>query len=127
MKIKNIGFPGFFEAQTNRPKSIDFGQPISGFKKALCWAHLYRDFVKMSERSGEAGRLGQQLKKLTERLFRLWGQYGEGKLAPNVWESAVNGIRFRMHGLLERGALVKTREHERSERSLTKNTCKSLF
>jgi transposase len=32
-----------------------------------------------------------------------------------------------MRGLLERGAGVNTREHERSERSLTKNTCKEML
>jgi transposase len=96
-------------------------------QRQVCWAHLYRDFVKMSERSGEAGRLGLKLKKLAERLFRLHSEYGDGKLERNVWESAVNGIKFRMRGLLEGGASVKTREHERSERSLTKNTCKEML
>lgn len=83
--------------------------------------------MKLSERSGEAGRLGRQLKQLTEKMFRGWGKYHDGKLAQNVWESEVNGVRLRMRGLLERGAGIKTREHERSERSLTKNLCQEML
>jgi hypothetical protein len=109
---------------TDRYKGYRF---IDLEQRQVCWAHLYRDFVKMSERSGEAGNLGRQLKKLAEKLFRLHGQYRDGKLAQNIWESAVKGIRLRMRGLLERGAGAKTREHERSERSLTKNTCKEML
>lgn len=109
---------------TDRYKGYRF---IDVEQRQVCWAHLYRDFVKMSERSGEAGRLGLQLKKLTEKLFRLRSEYGDKKLEQSVWESAVKGIRFRMRGLLERGAGVKTREHERSERRLTKNTCKEML
>lgn len=109
---------------TDRYKGYRF---IDLEQRQVCWAHLYRDYVKMSERSGEAGTLGRQLKKLAEKLFRLWGQYREGKLGQNVWESEAFGIRWRMRGLLERGAGVSTREHERSERTLTKNTCKEML
>jgi hypothetical protein len=68
---------------TDRYKGYNF---IDVEQRQLCWAHLYRDFVRMSERSGEAGKLGRQLKKLAEKLFRLRGQYEEGKLKENVWE-----------------------------------------
>ena len=109
---------------TDRYKGYSF---IDVERRQLCWAHLYRDFVRMSERSGEAGRLGRQLKKLAEKLFRLRSQYQEGKLEENVWESESFGIRWRMQGLLERGAGVRVREQERSERTLTKNTCKEML
>ena len=29
--------------------------------RQFCWAHLIRDFIKISERSGQAGRIGDQL------------------------------------------------------------------
>jgi hypothetical protein len=109
---------------TDRYKGYNF---IDLEQRQVCWAHIYRDYVRMSERSGEAGKLGQQLKKLAEKLFRLRGKYKEGRLEENVWETESFGIRWRMRGLLERGAGIRTREHERSERTLTKNTCKELI
>jgi transposase len=109
---------------TDRYKGYQF---IDVEQRQLCWAHLYRDFVRMSERSREAGQLGRRLKKLAEKLFRLLGQYQEGKLEQTELESETKAIRFRMRGLLERGAGVSTREHERSERTLTKNTCKEML
>jgi len=39
-------------------------------RSLLPLALLYRDYVRMSERSGEAGRLRRKLKKLAEKLFR---------------------------------------------------------
>lgn len=109
---------------TDRYKGYSF---IDLEQRQVCWAHLYRDFVRMSERSGEAGKLGRQLKKLAEKLFRVRGLYQEGKLEQNVWESETFGMRWRVRGLLERGAGVRTREHERSERTRTKNSCKELL
>lgn len=46
---------------TDRYKGYNF---IDVEQRQVCWAHLYGDFVRMSERSGEAGKLGRRLKKL---------------------------------------------------------------
>jgi transposase len=35
----------------------------------VCWAHLKRDFQKISEREGEAGLIGQNLLKAYEKIF----------------------------------------------------------
>lgn len=39
-------------------------------RRQLCWAHLLQDFTKMAERSGSAGRIGEELIELTNRMFR---------------------------------------------------------
>jgi transposase len=95
--------------------------------RQLCWAHLVREFTRMSERAGPPGTLGRQLKRLTEKLFRLWGRYRDGRLAREVWESETCGVRWRMRTLLERGAGVVTRKDERSARTRTKTTCQELL
>jgi len=109
---------------TDRYKGYNF---IDVEQRQVCWADLYRDFVRMSERSGEAGKLGRQLKKLAEKMFRLRNQYRDGEIEQNIWESEMFGIRRRMRGLLERGAGASTRENERIERTLTKKTCKEVI
>jgi transposase len=40
--------------------------------RQLCWAHLKRDFQKISERPGIPGTIGKKLLKAYERLFKFW-------------------------------------------------------
>lgn len=41
-------------------------------RRQLCWAHLRREFIKISERPGVAKDLGNALVKQQEKLFELW-------------------------------------------------------
>lgn len=41
-------------------------------RRQLCWAHLRREFVKISERPGVSKELGTALVKQQEKLFELW-------------------------------------------------------
>jgi len=34
---------------------------IDDSQRQFCWAHLLRDFIKISERSGQSGQVGEQL------------------------------------------------------------------
>jgi hypothetical protein len=52
---------------TDRYEGYEF---IDVEQRQVCRAHLYRDFVRTSERSGEEGSQGRRLKKLAERLFK---------------------------------------------------------
>ena len=81
----------------------------------------------MSQRQGEAGRIGRELVRVSERLFRLWGKYREGRLDEAIWEAETAALRFRVRGLLERGANLATRCEEQSERTRTKNTCAEIL
>jgi transposase len=38
----------------------------------ICWAHLKRDFQKISERLGKAGQIGRKLLRTYEQLFCFW-------------------------------------------------------
>lgn len=40
--------------------------------RQVCWAHLKRDFTKISERKGPIGRIGTQLLKYHNKIFHLW-------------------------------------------------------
>jgi hypothetical protein len=54
---------------TDRLASYDW---IAPERRQLCWAHLKRDFVAMSERAGEAGQLGLALVAVEQQVFALW-------------------------------------------------------
>jgi transposase len=109
---------------TDRYSSYSY---IEQDRRQVCWSHLYRDFVRMGERGGEAGRIGRKLERLAEKLFELWQRRREGRLRPEVWESETAALRFRMRGLLERGAGLGVRADEKSERTRTKNTCAEML
>jgi transposase len=38
----------------------------------ICWAHLKRDFQKIAERTGQAGRIGRKLLSTYQQLFGFW-------------------------------------------------------
>lgn len=40
--------------------------------RQLCWAHLRREFIKISERPGVSTEIGTALVKQQEKLFELW-------------------------------------------------------
>jgi hypothetical protein len=49
-------------------------------QRQLCWAHLRRDFIKISERPGVSQQLGEALLKQQEKLFELWHRVRDGTL-----------------------------------------------
>lgn len=54
---------------TDRYSAYDF---LPDVQRQVCWAHLKRDFQKISERPGVPGQIGAQLLKAYERLFTFW-------------------------------------------------------
>lgn len=47
-------------------------------RRQLCWAHLRREFIKISERPGISAQLGTALVKKQEKLFELWHRVRDG-------------------------------------------------
>jgi hypothetical protein len=64
-------------------------------KRQVCWAHLLRDFTRISEGSGLAGRIGRRLLGLGYVLFR-WRERGRND---------VESLQRRLRAALERGSV----------------------
>jgi transposase len=47
-------------------------QWVPNVKRQICWAHLERDFRKISERIGSSGIIGADLLVQTNNLFHFW-------------------------------------------------------
>ncbi len=47
--------------------------------RQLCWAHLCRDFVAMSERGGESQIIGERFLALATTLFQEWHSFRRGE------------------------------------------------
>jgi len=89
-------------------------------RRQLCWAHLIRDFTKISERSGKAGQLGDHLLHLTEKkMFRYWHSVKDGTLSRALFVKRMQSIRADVERTLAEGRVCGE--------SKTQNTCKKLL
>ncbi len=50
-------------------------------RRAICWAHLKRDFQGLVDRGGEAEPVGRRGLAEIERLFALWHRFRSGEFA----------------------------------------------
>lgn len=87
--------------------------------RQFCWAHLTRDIQKISERSGKAGKIGDELLDYTRRMFRLWHRFKAGDMNRKTFQAAMAPLRSQIGRLLEEGA--------RCGHSKTENTCKNIL
>lgn len=69
---------------------------IDASRRQLCWAHLIRDFTRIAQRQGHAGRIGSRLLGLAYVLFR-WRERGKTG-------QAFAPIQRRMQAALSHGA-----------------------
>ncbi len=74
--------------------------------RQLCWAHLQRDFTKISERAGPAGAVGRALLEQTHQLFHYWHRYRDGTLEWAGVQQAMAPIQAEVGQLLRTGAAL---------------------
>ena len=74
---------------------------VDAAQRQVCWAHLLRDFTRISQRAGQAGRTGARLLGLGYVLFRRWHRRGQDKPALAV---QMEQVQRHMRRALERGA-----------------------
>ena len=87
--------------------------------RQICWAHLKRDFKKISERPGYSSLLGLKLLYYTRLIFHYWHKVGDGTMSREKFKILMEPIRRKVEKLLMTGAA--------SENSKTKNTCLNIL
>jgi len=92
---------------------------VDALRRQLCWAHLLRDFTKISERSGAPGQVGEQLLELAKRMFRYWHKVRDGTLSRESFVQGMALIQDAVEAALQRGISCGD--------SKTANTCKQLL
>jgi nucleotide-binding universal stress UspA family protein len=100
---------------------VDVGQ------RQLCWAHLKREFTKISERSGISRQLGRDLLAQQKKLFRLWHRIRDGTLTWAEFQALVSPIRARVSSLLFSGADYQIGSKEKTPLAKTVRTCRQLL
>ena len=92
---------------------------VDAARRQWCWAHLLRDFTKISERSGVAGQVGEQLLAHTKRMFRYWHKVRDGTLSREKFIQCMTHIQAKMEAALQRAVLQGDAQ--------TANTCKRIL
>lgn len=92
---------------------------IDSRQRQLCWAHLKREFVAWSERTGETARIGLALLAVETQFFALWYHAREGTLAWADFQVAMLPLMARVSTLLQEGA--------EGADTKTQGTCRNLL
>jgi len=88
-------------------------------QRQLCWAHLKREFIAWSERTGETARIGLALLAVEKQLFTLWYRVRDGTLAWADFQVAMLPLMARVRTLLQEGV--------GSADTKTQGTCRNLL
>ena len=72
-------------------------------QRAICWAHLKRDFQALVDRGGEAAPIGRWGLAEMERLFALWHRFRAGDFDRSELRRRLVPLQARLGRLLRRG------------------------
>src|SRR5262249_54524492 len=89
-------------------------------RRALCYAHLKRDFQALVDRGGEAEPIGRWGLAEVEWLFALWHGFGAGECDRQGLQRRLIPLQARLGRLLRRGQANPDRKAAGLCRALTK-------
>jgi transposase len=92
---------------------------IAAHYRQVCWAHLKRDFTKISERTGKSRMIGLRLLVCVRRMFRYWHQVRDGTMTREEFKKLMIPIRQKIESLLLLGTF--------SGNSKTRGTCLEIL
>jgi transposase len=80
-------------------------------KRQVCWAHLIRKFVAFSERSGDVGKLGDELLVWCDYLLDRWHRLKkrDGPTRRRQFQREAMVVRLYIEALLRRGVATRAR------------------
>ncbi len=76
---------------------------IDDERHQACWNHVRLDFAALSERGGEAKRIGEAGKKLSGSLFKVWHAYKAGVIDWETMQRRMTRVEVRTGQLLQEG------------------------
>jgi hypothetical protein len=96
-------------------------------QRQICWAHLKRDFVAMSQRSGVSAEIGDALLRRQRRLFRWWHRVRDGTMSYELFVEAVSLLRRGFQRELESAAALDVGPKEKTPLAKTVRTCRQIL
>jgi transposase len=95
--------------------------------RQICWAHLKRDFIQISERVGASAEIGASLMAQEKLLFNLWHQFRNEQLTKQDLAKAVEPIQAKFLSILLEAAELQIGEYEKTPLAKTVRTCRNLL
>lgn len=86
---------------------------LDALHRQLCWAHLIRQFVSLSERDGAPGRLGRKLVKEADKVFVLHRKHLEGEKSLKRLKQELQPVKEGIHELLDQGSRSRHKKTRR--------------
>lgn len=96
-------------------------------RRQLCWAHLKRDFIQISERVGASAEIGKSLLEQEKKLFNLWYEFRNGNLTRSELKTGVEPIRSKVLSILQETADLDISNKEKTPLAKTVRTCRNLL
>ena len=95
--------------------------------RQVCWAHLKRDFIQISERVGASAEIGESLLFQEKLLFNLWHQFRNEQLTKQELAQAVEPIQAKFSSILQEAVELQIGEHDKTPLAKTVRTCRNLL
>ena len=95
--------------------------------RQVCWAHLKRDFIQISERVGASAEIGESLLFQEKLLFNLWHQFRNEQLTRIELAQAVEPIQAKFSSILQEAVELQIGEHDKTPLAKTVRTCRNLL
>jgi transposase len=96
-------------------------------RRQLCWAHLKRDFIQISERRGVSAEIGKALLEQEKKLFNLWYQFRNGQITRPELGKGVEPIRVEILSILLGADEIQLEKKDDSPLAKTVRTCRKLL
>jgi transposase len=120
--ILGEAFPGFITS--DRCPAYNW---VNVERRQLCWAHLKRDFIQISERVGVSAEIGESLLEQEKQLFNLWYEFRNGQLTRAQLEQEVEPIKAQVLTILQQADEIEIGEKEKTPLAKTVRTCRNLL
>lgn len=76
-------------------------------RRQLCWAHLIRHFIQISERRGLAGDIGQRLLLISYVIFRTHHRFAHDAEKQGIYQRRMKRLRQSFQATLTKGSNLK--------------------
>lgn len=107
---------------TDRFSSYDWLDPE---KRQVCWAHLKRDFKKISQRGGDSEIIGNALLEYCKKMFVLWKEFlaSSAQNARDILREKIKPLRTAVELHLEKGTRCSHLNTQRTCAKMLKLSC----
>ena len=96
-------------------------------RRQICWAHLKRDFIQLSERSGVSAEIGKSLLEQEKNLFNLWHEFRNASITRLQLIQAVKPTQAEVLSILQEAADIQIEDKEKTPLAKTVRTCRNLL